>query len=61
MGMLERRPGIDSRYSFRMDQRVQIVRMLGGGGENLGTVASTLPFLFWRVGVAALSSWEPGE
>jgi hypothetical protein len=31
------------------------------GGQNSREVQSTLPFLFWRVSLAALTSREPGE
>jgi hypothetical protein len=33
----------------------------GGRGQNSGEVNSTLPFLFWRVSVAALSSRKSGD
>ena len=35
--------------------------VMQGGEQNSGEGASTLPFPFWRVSVAALSSREPGD
>jgi hypothetical protein len=46
---------------FYIAQSGRCLDLLVIGGQNLGEVRSTLPFRFWRVRVAALSSRELGE